>query len=132
VKCPSTGVPSPAGSGALDGAYMRAFRAGSPSSRAEKGPWRRFFEDGWLGAARHGGKNGLQRSFELGVQLLERAADQARDRGGHAAETALTARFSEFTPDPHIGARRSRGPRAAVSAGDLRHVPAMLDRAEPG
>jgi hypothetical protein len=40
------------------------------------------------------------------VSGLERTADQARDHGGHAAETALTARSSEFTPDPHIGARR--------------------------
>jgi hypothetical protein len=67
---------------------------------------------------------------------LERTADQARDHGGHAAETALTARSSEFTPDPHTApgaSSRLPGPRWLPGpryAGDLRHVPAMLDRAE--
>jgi DNA-binding CsgD family transcriptional regulator len=63
---------------------------------------------------------------------LERVAGRPRNSGGPAAETTLLARSAELTPDPRVRAiRLVAAAAAAVRAGDLCRVPAMLDRAEP-
>jgi len=61
---------------------------------------------------------------------LDRAADQARERGGYAATAALLARAAQLTPDPPRQAERLlKTAQAELAAGDPVGAQAKLDEA---
>jgi DNA-binding CsgD family transcriptional regulator len=63
---------------------------------------------------------------------LERSADRARRRGGHAAAAAALERAAELTTgDGERGRRLATAATAAWMAGQAERAAALLDRAEP-
>jgi DNA-binding CsgD family transcriptional regulator len=63
---------------------------------------------------------------------LDRAAEQAAERGGYAAAAAASARAAELSADPAARARRlTIAAEAAAEAGDLTRARALAGRAEP-
>jgi DNA-binding CsgD family transcriptional regulator len=64
---------------------------------------------------------------------LERAADRARSRGGHAEQAAFLSRAADLSPAPRDqAARLVAAARAHLVLGDPAVAEGMLDRAEPG
>ena len=63
---------------------------------------------------------------------LDRAAEQAAERGGYAAAAAASARAAELSADPAARARRlTIAAEAAAESGDLTRARALAARAEP-
>jgi DNA-binding CsgD family transcriptional regulator len=63
---------------------------------------------------------------------LDRAAEQAAERGGYAAAAAASARAAELSTDPALRARRlTIAAEAAAESGDLTRARALADRAAP-
>ena len=63
---------------------------------------------------------------------LDRAAEQAAERGGYAAAAAASARAAELSADPAARARRlTIAAEAAAESGDLIRARLLADRAEP-
>jgi len=63
---------------------------------------------------------------------LDRAAEQAAERGGYAAAAAASARAADLSADPAARARRlTIAAEAAAEAGDLTRARALADRAQP-
>ena len=63
---------------------------------------------------------------------LDRAAEQAAERGGYAAAAAASARAAELSADPAARARRlTIAAEAAAESGDLTRARALAGRAEP-
>jgi DNA-binding CsgD family transcriptional regulator len=63
---------------------------------------------------------------------LDRAAEQAAERGGYAAAAAAGARAAELSADPAARARRlTIAAEAAAESGDLTRARLLADRAEP-
>ncbi|WP_067685344.1 AAA family ATPase [Actinoplanes awajinensis] len=64
---------------------------------------------------------------------LDRAADRARARGGHAERAAFLSRAADLSPDPRArAARLVAAAHAHLVLGDPASVGPMLDRAEHG
>jgi DNA-binding CsgD family transcriptional regulator len=63
---------------------------------------------------------------------LDRAAEQAAERGGYAAAAAASARAAELSADPAARARRlTIAAEAAAESGDLTRARALAGRAQP-
>jgi DNA-binding CsgD family transcriptional regulator len=63
---------------------------------------------------------------------LEKAAEQAAERGGYAAAATASARAAELSADPAARARRlTIAAEAAAEGGDLTRARALAGRAEP-
>src|SRR5215213_4146245 len=69
---------------------------------------------------------------ETAAAELERSADRARRRGGHAAAAAALERAAELTgDDPERGRRLAEAAGAAWLAGQADRAAALADRAQP-
>ncbi|MEU4578697.1 AAA family ATPase [Nonomuraea sp. ATR24] len=66
------------------------------------------------------------------ASVLEKTAEHARARGGHAAVAAAYDRAARLSPDTHDGARRlALAARAAADAGQTRRAAELADQAAP-